>query len=49
MARTNYKAVFKKILVDFIQEEDPLLSMLQWVTQQMMKVEAEAKVGAGQM
>ena len=46
MARTNYKDVFKKILVDFIGEEDPILAMLEWTAQRMMEIESEAKVGA---
>ena len=46
MAKTNYKELFKKILVDFIGQEDPLLAMLEWTTQQMMQIEAETKVGA---
>lgn len=46
MARSNHKEVFKRILVDFIQEEDPIYSMLSWVTEKMMEIESEAKVGA---
>ena len=46
MARTNYKDVFKKNLVDFIGEEDPILAMLEWTAQRMMEIESEAKVGA---
>lgn len=46
MAQTNYKELFKKILVDFIGQEDPILAMLEWTTQQMMQIEAETKVGA---
>ena len=46
MAKTNYKELFRKILVDFIGQEDPILSMLEWTAQQMMQIEAEAKVGA---
>ena len=30
----------------FIGQEDPLLAMLEWTAQQMMQIEAEAKVGA---
>lgn len=45
MARTNYKDVFKKILVDFIGEADPILAMLEWTAQRMMEIESEAKVG----
>lgn len=46
MAKTYYKDVFKKILVDFIGEEDPILAMLEWTAQRMMEIESEAKVGA---
>jgi transposase-like protein len=46
MARTNYQQIFKKILVDFIGQEDPILAMLEWTAQRMMEIEAEAKVGA---
>ena len=46
MARTNYKQLYKKILIDFIGQEDPILAMLEWTAQRMMEIEAEAKVGA---
>ena len=46
MARTNYKQLYKKILVDFIGQENPILAMLEWTAQRMMEIEAEAKVGA---
>ena len=26
----NHKEIFKKVLVDFIAEEDPILAMLEW-------------------
>jgi putative transposase len=42
----NHTGIFKKILVEFITKEDPLLAMLEWTAQQMMQMEAEAKVGA---
>jgi len=29
MAKTNYKEIFKNMLVDFITEEDPILAMLE--------------------
>jgi len=43
----NHTGIFRKILVEFIGQEDPILAMLEWTAQQMMQVEAEAKVGAG--
>jgi putative transposase len=46
MARRNLSTVFKSLLLQFVAEQDPLLSMLEWVTQQLMEVEAENKVGA---
>jgi len=42
----NHTGIFRKILVDFIGREDPILAMLEWTAQQMMQIEAEAKVGA---
>ena len=46
MAQTHYKALFQKALLQFITEPDPFLAMLQWVMTEMMRIEAEAKVGA---
>jgi transposase-like protein len=46
MAQRHYKAQFKKALLQFITEPDPFLAMLQWVMEEMMRIEAEAKVGA---
>jgi len=46
MAQTHYKAPFKKALLQFLTEPDPFLAMLQWVMTEMMRIEAEAKVGA---
>jgi len=41
-----YKEVLKKILVELINQEDPLLATLEWLAHQIMKIEAEGKVGA---
>ena len=46
MARTNLITHFQKLLLQFITEPDPLLAMLQWMTEQLMQTEAEAKAGA---
>jgi len=46
MAKRDATTLFKSLLLQLIGEEDPLLSMLQWTTQQLMQVEAENKVGA---
>jgi len=45
MAQTHYKTPFKKALLQFITEPDPFLAMLKWVMTEMMRIEAEAKVG----
>jgi transposase-like protein len=46
MAQAHYKTVFKQALFQFITEPDPFLAMLKWVMTEMMRIEAEAKVGA---
>jgi transposase-like protein len=46
MAKRDLSSVFKALLLQFVGEADPLLSMLEWVTQQLMEVEATNKVGA---
>ena len=46
MAKLNHKELYKKMLVDFIQEEDPIYSMLKWTLQQMTDIEAENITGA---
>ena len=46
MAKRNVISYFKEFLLQFLTEADPLLSMLQWLTQQLMQMEAELKVGA---
>ena len=46
MAKRNDSEIFKRILVDFVGEADPLMSMLQWTTDQLMQIESETKVGA---
>jgi putative transposase len=46
MAKTNLITYFQKLLLQFITEQDPLLAMLQWLTEQLMRLEAEVKVGA---
>ncbi len=46
MAQQHYRTPFKKALLQFITDPDPFLSMLKWVMTEMMRIEAEAKVGA---
>jgi len=45
MAQRDYKAMLERMLTGFLLEEDPLKSMLEWLVGELMKVEAEAKVG----
>jgi len=44
MARKYDTATYKKLLLHFMGEADPLYSMLQWLTERMMEVESEMKV-----
>ena len=46
MAKRDLSTLFKSLLLQFIGEQDPLLSMMEWMTQQLMEIEAENKVGA---
>jgi len=46
MGQGHYKALFKKVRLGFLTEQDPMLAMLEWMAQQMMEVEVEARVGA---
>jgi putative transposase len=46
MAQAHYKVLLQKVLLGCISEPDPILAMLRWVTEQMMRIESEAKVGA---
>lgn len=46
MAKRDLSTVFKSLLLRFVGEADPLLSMLEWIAQQLMLVEAETRVGA---
>jgi len=46
MAHTNVITYFQKLLLQFITDQDPLLAMLQWITEQLMQLEAEEKIGA---
>jgi len=38
-APKNYKEVLKMMEVEFINQEDPLLAMLEWLPHQLMQVE----------
>lgn len=46
MARLNYIDYFKRALLEFVLEDDPLYAMLRWMTEKIMQLEAEQKVGA---
>ena len=46
MAGRNDTDYYKKLLLDFIAQPDPLFSMLQWLTQRMMELESQSKAGA---
>jgi len=46
MAKLNYMDYFKRALLEFVAEEDPLYAMLQWMTEKIMQLEAEQRVGA---
>lgn len=46
MAQRNYRAIFEKLLPGFLMEDDPIKAVVEWVFNQLMKIEAEAKVGA---
>jgi len=46
MAKRNDTDFFKRKLLDFITEDDPLLTMMQWILDQLMQMEAEGKAGA---
>jgi len=46
MVRKYDTATYKKLLLHFMGESYPLYAMLQWLTQRMMEVESEMKVGA---
>ena len=38
-----------KMLLQFIAEEDPMLSMLKWLCEQLMDVEITAKINASKV
>ncbi len=47
MTRRNNTAKYNKLLLHFMGEADPLYSMLQWLKERMMEVEAGSKAGWG--
>ena len=46
LSMRNDSKIFKGILTGFIADDDPLLSMMKWMMEQLMKIESEMKVGA---
>ncbi len=46
MAYQNSTLPFEKMLIKFMTEEDPMLSMLKWLCEKLMVAEVEAKLGA---
>lgn len=46
MANSMNTASLKKMLLQFLAEPDPMLSMLEWLCHKLMEVEVDAKVGA---
>lgn len=46
MARLNDSEYFRRMLLTCMTEPDPLLKMLQWVSERLAELEAEQKVGA---
>jgi len=46
MAQNKDTEYFKKMLIQFAGESDPLFEMIKWVTARLMAIESETKVGA---
>lgn len=46
MAYSNSSLPLEKMLMQFIAEEDPMLSMLKWLCEQLMEAEVTSKVNA---
>jgi len=44
--RIDERELFKSVMVGFMTDEDPMLAMLKWITEQLMQIEAEMKAGA---
>ena len=44
MAKKDATTYFREMLLQFIAEPHPLHAMLQWLTERMMQLEAEARV-----
>ena len=46
MAYQNSNVPFEKMLMKFVSEEDPMLSMLKWLCERLMEAEVDTKLGA---
>ena len=46
MVYSNSNLSLDKILLQFLTEEDTMLSMLKWLCEQLMEVEVSAKIHA---
>ncbi len=46
MTKNDANRFFEEKLLSFITDEDPMLSMLQWVTEELIEIEVAHKVGA---
>lgn len=46
MAYQNSNVPFEKMLMKFVSEEDPMLSMLKWLCEKLMEAEVDTKLGA---
>lgn len=46
MAYQNSNVPFEKMLMKFVSDEDPMLSMLKWLCERLMEAEVETKLGA---
>lgn len=46
MAYENNNPSLEQMLLSFISEQDPMVSMLQWLCEQLMDVEVAAKINA---
>ncbi len=40
--RIDERELFKSVIVGFMTDEDPMLAMLKWITDQLMQIEAGA-------
>ncbi len=46
MAKQEYTANLEKLLLHCVSQPDPMLSMLEWLCEQLMEAEISQKVGA---